>query len=179
MSKVMLDCGSSASLYDVIGLEKVHRPFNQSDEKTKTNHDAWAWSLWFLTCFILWYDFATFKVEKCLWKKCKPFMRRILLLIFFCRLWNENNEIGLSTGFLFCDLKIFVFFRRNWSTILPSAQTMSMSTHVLLRNTSKVQMLSLPRRCDATAGLKRREAAQIGNRSRLLLSAQTSKWFGF
>ena len=29
------------------------------------------------------------------------------------RLWNENNETGLSTGFLFCDLKIFVFFRRN------------------------------------------------------------------
>ena len=26
------------------------------------------------------------------------------------RLWNENNETGLSTGFLFCDLKIFVFF---------------------------------------------------------------------
>lgn len=177
MSKVMLDCGSSALLYDVIGLEKVHHPFNQSDEKTKTSHDAWAWSLWVLTCFILWYDFATFKVEKCL-KKVQAFHEANPSPNFFCRLWNENNETGLSTGFLFCDLKIFVF-RRNWSTILPSAQTMSMSTHVLLRNTSKVQMLSLPRRCDATVGLKRREAAQIGNHSRLLLSARTSKWFGF
>ena len=40
MSKVMLDWDSSALLYDVIGLEKVHHPFNQSDEKTKTSHDA-------------------------------------------------------------------------------------------------------------------------------------------
>ena len=29
---------------------------------------------------------------------------------FFCRLWNENNETGLSTGFLFCDLKILSSF---------------------------------------------------------------------
>ena len=101
MSKVMLDCGSSASLYDVIGLEKVHRPFNQSDEKTKTNHDAWAWSLWFLTCFILWYDFATFKVEKCLWKKCKPFMRRILLLIFFAGSGTKIMKLVCRPAFCF------------------------------------------------------------------------------
>ena len=69
------------------------------------------------------------------------------------------SQIIMDTSQLTQILIRVCFVCSNWSIMSHWAQTMSMNTHVQSLSTIRVQLQSLPRRCDETAAPKHKEVA--------------------